>query len=176
MKKTVKISIIFITLLLIAVFICFYLKGWFAVQLGTDYMSKDEICNVLTDNLDDFENAVEVLSKSENSEDYYVKIATASYNSIPFVELLFRNQIEIEADENTASKEFENKVKNSSVRYILSELDFVIITATSDYICFINRTAVGSSPQIVYSKNSKSPDSTVFENIEHIIDNWYYCS
>lgn len=170
MKKAVRIMLVLIILILILLCTFWGLKKHISSQLAIDYMNKEEMCNVLKSNIEDFESVVQIFTNNRNHKEFYVKISKVSYDIPPFLNIFTYNQIKIEANED-----FENKIKNSRAEYILKNMNFIMITATSDYICFVNRTGIGFSTQLVYSVTGEKPDILMFEETEHITGNWYYC-
>ncbi len=181
-KRLGKITkIISIILIVITIAICVltyatgYLFDYLTMMLAYDYKSKEELCEILENNIDDFEEAVEILSL--DSDRYWIDVETASHKLFPFVETLFGDYIFVEGNKNILNRQLKKEIRNSRIEFILNKLDFVLVTADSDKICFINRTAIGGAPQIIYSRSGEKPEDLYLRNAELITGNWYYwCS
>lgn len=174
-RKIIKITSIVLVAIVAIVFILTqatrYLFDYLAMQLALDCKSKEELSEILINNIDDFEEAVEILTLNEDR--YWISVETASHKLFPFIEVLFGDHIFIEGNKNILTRQLKKEIRNSKIEYILNELDFVKIIANSDYIQFINRTTIGGSPLILYSRTEEEPDLW-YSNAEKIMDNWYY--
>lgn len=174
--KIIRIISIVLVAITIAIFVLTYairyLFDWLTMQLAYDYKSKEELCEILENNIDDFEDAVEILSL--DGDRYWIDIETASHKLFPFIEALFGDHIFIEGNKNILNRQLKKEIRNSKIEYILNDLDFVIVSADSDKICFINRTAIGGAPQLIYSRTGEKPDDLYLRTAEQITGNWYY--
>ena len=165
MKKIALTALIFF-LVLTGIF--FGTTGWLKTLFAADAVSKEEMCVMLTENLDLFEDAVDALKDGE-----YIKISRVAYDFPPPFSLIFKNQIRIEGN---VPKELKKKIKKSSINQIMCGLDFVIITSQNGCVFFVNRTAIGYAPQLVYSIDGGEPDPLMFKDAEKITGNWYYAT
>ena len=166
--KSKKLKIFIIALIFISVLTVIYFgtTDWLKTLFAADALSREEMCVTLTENLGLFEDAVDVLKNGE-----YIKISRVAYDFPPPFNLIFKNQIKIEGN---VSEELRKKIKKSSINQIMCGLDFVIITSQNGCISFVNRTAIGYSPQLVYSVNGGELDPLIFKDVEKITGNWYY--
>lgn len=85
-RKIIKITSIVLVAIVAIVFISTqatrYLFDYFAMQLVLDCKSKEELSEILINNIDDFEEAVEILTLNEDR--YWIAAETASHKLFPF--------------------------------------------------------------------------------------------